>query len=107
MTRIVAAAAAVLAATAVLAPARVADAHRPPPGRALEYRTELAGHGGEVMVGPRTPRAGPRARGGGGGGARGRRGPRRAAPLAAPARPGRPRRGGGAPRPRPPPRARG
>jgi len=61
MTRIVAVAAAVLAATAVLAPARVADAHRPPPGRALEYRTELAGHVVQLMVVPRTPRAGERA----------------------------------------------
>src|SRR3972149_6429419 len=98
MTRIVAAAAAVLAATAVLAPARVADAHRPPPGRALEYRTELAGPAGQLMGGPRTrrPRAPAVAR------RRGAR-PRRAPPPPRP--PGR--RGGGSNSPPPPPSAGG
>ena len=58
MTRIVATTTAVLAGAAVLSAAGGAEAHRPPPGRALEYRTEHAGHVVEVMVVPRAPRAG-------------------------------------------------
>jgi len=49
------------AAAAVLAAACVVEAHRPPPGRALEYKAEHAGHVVEVMVVPRVPRAGERA----------------------------------------------
>lgn len=50
-----------LAAAAVLVGAPGAEAHRPPPGHALEYRAERAGHIVEVMVVPKAPRAGERA----------------------------------------------
>src|SRR3990170_1721879 len=50
-----------LAAAAVLAGAPGVEAHRPPPGHALEYRGERAGHIVEVMVVPKAPRAGERA----------------------------------------------
>lgn len=48
----------VMAALALLAVASAAEAHRPPPGYALEHRDRRAGHAVEVMVTPRMPRAG-------------------------------------------------
>ena len=50
----------VIAAVALCARAAAAEAHRPPPGFALEHRAEVAGHVVEVMVVPKEPRAGER-----------------------------------------------
>jgi hypothetical protein len=49
------------AATFLLAWASAVEAHRPPPGHALEHTAQAAGHVVEVMVVPKEPRAGERA----------------------------------------------
>ncbi len=50
----------VVTAVALLAVVSVAEAHRPPPGYALEHRDRRGGHEVEVMVVPKAPRAGER-----------------------------------------------
>lgn len=47
-------------AMALFAGIPAAEAHRPPPGYALEHRAESAGHLVEVLVVPKQPRAGER-----------------------------------------------
>ncbi len=49
-----------VSALAVVVGASAAEAHRPPPGYALEHTAEQAGHVVEVLVVPKEPRAGER-----------------------------------------------